>query len=68
MRNHAENRSRRNGLLIRWSLVRVRPGEPLSAAFASKTVAEKPQKSPYIWHRLRDGMPALDLCHGLFYI
>jgi hypothetical protein len=36
----------RDCLLIRWSLVRVRPGEPLSALYVSKTLTENGSKLP----------------------
>jgi hypothetical protein len=36
----------RGRLLIRWSLVRVRPGEPLSALYVSKTLTENGSKLP----------------------
>jgi hypothetical protein len=34
------------GLLIRWSLVRVRPGEPPLASHASKTLSENGSITP----------------------
>jgi hypothetical protein len=64
MQRFTWNEGIRNGLLIRWSAVRIRPGEPVSAVLVSKTVAKNPQNPSYFWRGLRDRFAALDLCPG----
>lgn len=43
-----------DGLLIRWSLVRVRPGEPILATQVSKTPSTFRRKPPCFQAGLRD--------------
>jgi hypothetical protein len=64
------NKNLRYGLLIRWSLVRVRPGEPLLGGSVSKTPCYFGAKTPGNLRTLRGSMNAakVGVLIGGFYV